>query len=173
MKYQNWVKKIEAPDELNFCVLPYDSKLKKLISIKNAFFSLILFSLQLCAGFINQTSSHYFWIFYPYILAFLPCVYFLTGAYSLFGLNEKISKKQWDKSLGRCRNSVLGLLIVSVLNCILEVIFIIINIKKHEILPKECIYLLLQISIVIICIFYSKFFNKCFSTYLTNREKSI
>lgn len=159
MKYANWVKKAVTPDVENYHILPYDEAKRKRFALINLLYGGVFFILIFCAGIINHPSSRTAWIFYPYILIMIPAAYFFAGALAFMKCPVNLSKKQWESSLARCKHSAAGLLILSVIHLILEVIFIIVH-RADGVFGKEAVYLSLFSVMIFICIIYGKFFDK-------------
>lgn len=186
-RYKNWVKNAETPDEPDFLVLPFSPSQKRKKSIENLLFCLLLLFLQILGGVLNPSSSRTAWIFYPYVIVFLPIVYFFSGAGSFFKLSEKLSRKEWEKSLARCKHSGIVLLVLSVINALLELVYIILNRGQlfarasadlSNALPgvnaggtlanggsglMDIIYLAVFISMSLVCVLYGIFFDRNFS----------
>lgn len=161
MKYLNWVKNAETPDQKNFLILPYDEKKKKRYAVMNFAFGILLLILLVSAGVLNHPSSRTAWIFYPYILNFIPLGHFFAGAFLFMKFPVNLSKKQWDSSLARCKHSAAGLLIFFSLNFLLDVIFLITH-RKNGFNAFEFIYILIFAVMILVIIFYSKFYDKRF-----------
>ena len=86
-RYKNWIKNAETPDENDYVVLPYDEKKKRRVALIHLCFCFLFIALQIVGGLVNQASSRTAWIFYPYIVLFLPIVYFAFGASSFVSLS--------------------------------------------------------------------------------------
>lgn len=162
MRYVDWVKNAETPDEENFYVLPYSEAEKKRIAVFNLLWTLSFLLVQTGAGLLNQSSSRTFWIFYPYVLAFVPVVYAVWGACSFFSCSASLSKKQYVSSLSRCKHSVTALLVLSVLQIVLSVVYLILHRSAlvTEGLIRELLYLGCMVLMCALCVLYGIFFNK-------------
>ena len=170
LRYKNWIKKAETPDEKDFFILPYDEKKKRKGAFINLCFCLIFLLLQIAAGLINQSSSRTAWIYFPYILIFLPIAYFFAGAYSFVAIKSdtestqnriSLSRKEWEKSLARCKHAGSALLVVSCINALLELVYIVLH--RNENIAKDFLYLGVLILIAAGCVLYGIYFDRSFS----------
>ncbi|MCR4940516.1 MAG: hypothetical protein K5930_10495 [Treponemataceae bacterium] len=186
-RYKNWVKSAERPDEADFLVLPFGVAEKRRKAVLNITFCILLLFLQIFGGSLNQSSSRTAWIFYPYVILFLPIAYFFSGALFFFKVSESLSRKEWEKSLARCKHSGIALLVLSALNAVLELVYIILNrgalfasasgalsgalpgVKAGETLAggisglMDIIYLAVFIFMSLVCLLYGIFFDRNFS----------
>ena len=170
LRYKNWIKNAETPDEKDFFILPYDEKKKRKGAFINLCFCLIFLLLQIAAGLINQSSSRTAWIYFPYILIFLPIAYFFAGAYSFVAIKSdtestqnhiSLSRKEWEKSLARCKHAGSALLVVSCINALLELVYIVLH--RNENIAKDFLYLGVLILIAAGCVLYGIYFDRSFS----------
>ena len=161
MRYVDWVKNAEKADVENFYVLNCDQKKKQHLALLNLCFGLVLLAFQLGAGFLNQSSSRTAWIFYPYILAFLPLAYFFFGAYHFFFCSPALSQKQYSASLSRCKHSMRALLVLSALQILLSLLYVFLKRQTlQQALFRELLYLAFLLLQTAITVAYSVFFNK-------------
>lgn len=75
-------------------------------------------------GFINQDSSRTIWIVIPFFCLFLPMAWFAIGAYSYWDAKLPMTEEQKKGSIVRMRHSVVGVIVVSAVNMILDIVFI-------------------------------------------------
>ena len=160
-RYKNWIKNAETPDEKDFFVLPDDGKRRH----KDAFINLG-FCFLFIALLVNQSSSRTAWIFYPYIVLFLPAVYFAFGAcaFSSFVFarsSVSLSRKEWEKSLARCKHSGGALLVLSGINALLEIVFIVLH--RNDGVMRDIVYLGALLVLVVCSVLYGAFFDRNFS----------
>lgn len=141
--------------------LPYDSKELK----KNKFicfgFWVTYLALFIVAGCLNQDSSRTIWIAVPYFLIFLPLGFDLIGLYNLSYLKTGFNKTDLNASIIKIKNSTLAIMLISILNIILDGIFIVINFKDI-ILIKELAYMLLMILLIIDVVIFGKNYDRMF-----------
>lgn len=162
-KYSNWVKKAEAPDIENYYAFK-DGRQGK--AVKNLFFCLFMFFLQIISGLINSPSSHSFLVFYPYIFVFLPFPFFLCASVRLFFLPDTLTKKQWDKSLGSLKHSDIGLIFTSGICLLCEIVYFFKHfsvLKTDGSFPVELLFFILHVVLVSSSVLYGFFYDKNFS----------
>lgn len=162
-KYSNWVKKAEVPDIVNYYAFSGNKKKKEIL---NLLFCLFMFFVHIVSGLINPPSSHSFLVFYPYAFIFLPFAFLLYASVRLFVLPETITKKQWDKSLGSLKHSDIGLIIVSGICVVCEIVFIsthISDLKDSASMTVELLFCGLQIVLLSSSVLYGFFYDKNFS----------
>ena len=170
LRYKNWIKQAETPDEKDFFILPYDEKKKRKGALINLCFCFIFLLLQIAAGLINQSSSRTAWIFFPYIMIFLPIAYFFAGAYTFVAIKSDVestqnsfslSRKEWEKSLARCKHAGSALLVLSGINALLEIVFIVLH--RNDIITRDIVYLGVLLCMAAMCALYGIFFDRNFS----------
>ena len=179
LRYKNWIKNAETPDEKDFFIIPYDEKKKRKIALINLYFCFLFLLLQILAGLMNQSSSRTAWIFFPYILLFLPIAYFFFGATTFITVPKKnsvmtidqeteheqscisLSRKEWEKSLARCKHSGFALLAISCINALLEFVYIVLH--RNDGITKDFLYLAVLIVMAAMCALYGIFFDRSFS----------
>ena len=178
LRYKNWIKNAETPDEKDFFILPYDEKKKRKGAFINLCFCFIFLLLQIAAGLINQSSSRTAWIFFPYISIFLPIAYFFAGAYMFVAIKPdtesepnsiSLSRKEWEKSLARCKHAGSALLVVSGINAILEIVYIVIH--RNDGIAKDFLYLGILLCMAALCSLYGIFFDRNFSKPAGNSDE--
>ena len=196
-RYKNWIKNAETPDEKDFFILPFDQKKKHKMALVNLCFCFLFIALQIAAGLVNQASSRTAWIFYPYIVLFLPVAYFAFGAVTFVGLSAasaevdaanaddasdvpqkngadgsyfqgglSLSRKEWEKSLARCKHSGVTLLVLSALNVLLELVYIFTHMRtapEAGNISREVLYLAVLVCLVLVSVGYGIFFDRSFS----------
>ena len=168
-RYKNWVKNAEAPDEEDFCVLPFGADEKRKKALVNLGFSFVFLLLQIVAGSLNPSSSRTVWIFYPYIVVFLPIAYFFSGALFFMKATERLSRKVWEKSLARCRHSGVALLVLAAVNALLELVFILLNRGEFSGwgfasgAGRDVAYFAVFLCMTAVCVLYGIFFDRSFS----------
>lgn len=162
-KYSNWVKKAEAPDIGNFYAFTGNKKKKSII---NFFFCFGMLVLQVVSGLINPPSSHSFLVYLPYVTVFLPFPFLLGASCRLFRQPVVLSRKQWEKSLGSLKHSDIGLIIVSGICLVCELVYIILHYQDlvtASSLPVEFAFCCLQAVLLAAAILYGVFYDKNFS----------
>ena len=165
-RYKNWIKNAETPDEKDFFVLPDDGKEKRKEALINLGFCFLFIALLVAAGLVNQSSSRTAWIFYPYIVLFLPAVYFAFGACAFASLvflrkSGSLSRKEWEKSLVRCKHSGGALLVLSGINALLDIVFIVLH--RNDGIMRDIVYLGVLLVLVVCSVLYGVFFDRNFS----------
>ena len=165
-RYKNWIKNAETPDESDYFVLPDDGKKRRKGALMNLCFCFLFIALLVAAGLVNQSSSRTAWIFYPYIVLFLPAVYFAFGACAFASLvlvrhNVSLSRKEWEKSLARCKHSGGALLVLSGINALLEIVFIVLH--RNDEIVRDIVYLGVLLGLTFGCVLYGIYFDRSFS----------
>ena len=82
-------------------VLPFDEDYKKRTYPKLISYGAGMFATLILQGLINQNSSRTIWVVLPYIVQFLPVLYFLLGVVEYIGAPIRMTRAQYDKSVGR------------------------------------------------------------------------
>lgn len=190
-RYKNWIKNAETPDEPDYHLLPYDEKTKGKVAAINFFFCVLMLLIQIAEGFVNQSSSRTYWVFFPYVFVFLPLAYLLAGSVSFFGMPVALSRKQWEKSLGRMKRSCIGVMIVDGISAVAELVYLIVyrttlwnavpSGTEGDILQNvpaafskeaamvggyrlELVYFGLQVMLLLCCVLYGFYYDRIFST---------
>ncbi len=170
LRYKNWIKNAETPDEKDFFILPYGENKKRKGAFINLCFCFIYLLLQVLAGLMNHSSSRTAWIFYPYILLFLPIAYFFAGALAFASIKPdtestqnaiSLSRKEWEKSLARCKHSGVALLVLSCANSLLELVYIVLH--WNDVFTKDFLYFGILICMAATCALYGIYFDRSFS----------
>ncbi len=178
IRYKIWIKNAETPDEKDFFVLPNDKKKKRKGALINLCFCFLFIALLVAAGLVNQSSSRTAWIFYPYIVLFLPAAYFAFGACAFASLSlaaetgqgrDSLSRKEWEKSLARCKHSGGALLVLSGINALLEIVFIVLH--RNDGIMRDFVYLGVLLCIILVCVLYGIYFDRNFSKPVGNSDE--
>ncbi len=152
--------------------LPFDEAKKKKTAWVNLGCSVLLLAVQLVTGMVNQDSSRTFWIVYPYMFVFLPCIYFLMGAVTYFEVPLKMQKAKYETSLVRIKRSCIGAMVLVALSAILDLIYIVIYHGSIQI-EKELIYLFFHMLFLVISYLYGRYYDKVYQGIVIeeNREE--
>ncbi len=142
--------------------LPYDHKQKRKNSLICIVYSLCELLIFVLAGLINQDSSRTFWIVFPYLFLFLPITFQLLGAINLILSDDIMAEKSFNNSLGRIKTSARLLIVLSVLNLVLDIVFILFHFGQIAI-SSEIIYLVCIVLIIIASIVFGFIFDKLFA----------
>lgn len=121
-------------------VLPYDEKQKKKTNWMQIGLTALITVLQLVTGMINQDSSHTFWVVYPYIFVYLPLIFLLLGVISYLECGIRIQEDQYDKSIRRIRRSVWGVIVLSVLAAVCDIVYLVLY-RGSINMVREVLYL--------------------------------
>lgn len=146
----------------DYYVLPFDKKEKRKTTLLNFVYIFFIISFMLIAGLLNADSSRTAWIVFPYIIQYLPIGYMIGGAITYITIPCRIQKIKYETSIERMRRSAIGILIFSIVNLILDTIFIFVHINNINLL-KEIIYLFSFVMIIVIVFFYRKYYNRVYS----------
>lgn len=142
--------------------LPYDHKQKRKNSFICIVYSLCELLIFVLAGLINQDSSRTFWIVFPYLFLFLPIACQLLGAINLILSDDIMAEKSFNNSLGRIKTSARLLIVLSVINLVLDIVFILLHFGQIAI-SSEIIYMVCIVLIIIASIVFGFIFDKLFA----------
>ncbi len=142
--------------------LPYDHKQKRKNSCICIVYSLCELLIFVLAGLINQDSSRTFWIVFPYLFLFLPIAFQLLGAINLILSDDIMAEKSFNNSLGRIKTSARLLIVLSVINLVLDIVFILLHFGQIAI-SSEIIYMVCIVLIIIASIIFGFIFDKLFA----------
>lgn len=123
--------------------------------------SIIIIALFIFAGIINPDSSRTFWIVFPYIFLILPIGFNFLGCFYLNSLEMTFDSVAYNQSIGRIRHSSEGIIVLSLINIVLDIIFIITKLNSINILMELC-YLFILILILGTTIFFGYLYGKYF-----------
>lgn len=137
--------------------LPLDEKGKKRTNWINFFFVILFFAGEIGLGLINQESSRTIWILLPYFTLFLPMAYFAVGAYSYATSPAQMERAAYRGSILRMHRSVLGIIILSVINMALDLVYIVTH--KPDIF-RELLYIGGFAVILVIAIGFALVYNR-------------
>lgn len=162
-KYSRWIKKTEETDIENFYAFTGNKKIK---AVRNALFCIFMFVMHVASGFTNPLSSHSFLVFFPYVFMFIPFPFLLASSVRLFILPVSITKKQWEKSLGSLKKAGIGLIILSGLCLLCEVVFFFTHtaqLRETGAIRTELVFGIMQLILFSASLLYGFFFDKNFS----------
>ena len=143
-----------------YCI-PLDEAGKKKAAVHNFLFGGSMLLIAVLAGMLNPESSRTAWIVFPYIFLYLPCAYMLFGAYAFTGAKLKMEKACYDGSIVRMMRSCRGVIILSILNVILDVVYMILHFDTINKM-KEFGYCGCLVVIAIIGIAYGIYFDRTY-----------
>lgn len=123
-----------------FYILPFDRRQKRKTNLINAAFTAVMAVLLVLDGMVNQDSSRTFWVVYPYIFIYLPLLFLLLGVVSYMDCGTRIQVDQYDKSIRRIRRSVWGVIVLSAIAAVCDVVFLVLYHDGIQ-LGREVIYL--------------------------------
>ena len=141
--------------------LKFDIKTKKKIQGVCLAFGVLLLAALMIPGLLNQPSSRSIMVCLPYVVMFLPLIFFFFGIFSFFQASLLLTRERFDKSVLRMKHSVVALFVLAVISVLCEVIWIIMN-KGGEAPVKEFIYLLCHIPLMILVFVFGKYYDKAF-----------
>lgn len=148
----------------DYYVLPLDKKLKKKTAIFNFVYIFLVMIMMMFAGSLNTTSSRTAWIVFPYVFTLLPIGYMLSGAITYVKAPVRMQRVQYELGIERMRRSAIGIIIMTAMDAILDVIFLFTH-WKQLILVRELLYLLSFVVIIVIIMFFRCFFNQYYSNF--------
>ncbi len=100
--------------------------------IVSAVIIFMIFGLFFTGATLNNESSRIFYIAIPYISIFLPASLLAGGLFNLCISPEKMTEKQYAKSIVRMKNSTLAIMILSISSTVGDLIFSIISRNLSE-----------------------------------------
>lgn len=110
----------------------------------------------LVAGLMNSGAGHSFLVTIPYVISFLPTVYFILGASGIRRMGEMLEEEQYEKSIGRTARSSIMTCFFSVVTLLTDLIFMI---RSHERirLPGDLIF---PAAMIVMCALSFIFFRR-------------
>lgn len=145
----------------DYYILPLDEDGKKKTNLVNIGLAVMLISIQVVAGMVNQDSSRTFWIVYPYLFIFLPLAYLFIGAVSYWSDPLKMQKAQYETGLARIRRSCIGAMALTVISAALDVIYMFLHHAEIR-MGRELLYLLCHILLLAGAFLYGRYYNKTY-----------
>ena len=154
-------------DDNRFYKLDINEIEKKKIKLQNwiYFFGMLFFWIM--AGLANQDSSRTFYVLFPYYFIFLPIIYFGYGALNFSGVEVIMDGIAYDGSIRRMHRSGLGIIIWTGINILLDIIYIIVNLKTAN-LMREVIYSVLLLGVIAVGFMFAKFYDKNYSKFASD-----
>ena len=143
-------------------VLPYDENEKKKTYLPCVLYGIGMFAALVVQGMVNQTSSRTLWVVLPYIIEFLPVIFFLLGVLEYALSTPRMTRQQYDKGIGRMHFCGIAVIVLAIISIISEVVYLIIRRGQYDI-KLELFYLLLHLPVVIVALLFAKYYNKNFS----------
>ena len=117
----------------------------------------------LIAGICSSGAGRNFLVTIPYVISFLSIVYFIMGAYAIGKMKELLEEEQYEKSIGRTARSAIMTGFLSVVTLICDVAFMIKSRDQIQI-PGDIIFLLAELILVILAIFYFRSSKKALNS---------
>ncbi|MCR5657633.1 MAG: hypothetical protein K6G06_09250 [Butyrivibrio sp.] len=143
-------------------VLPFDENLKKKTYLPCGLFYIAMMAAIILEGCINQTSSRTLWVVLPYMIQFLPALFFLLGLVEYIGATPRMTRQQYDKGIGRMHFCGVAVIVLAAISALCEVIYLILRRGQYDI-KSELIYLAMHVPVVLVAIAFGKYYNKHFS----------
>lgn len=153
--------------EGSYFELPYDERQFKKNKAICFIFSFLFLLIYLGAGLINPDSSKTAWIVFPYFFLFLPVGFNLLGAFNLVGQKCRMEKAGYEESIIRLKRSSIAILVLSVFNIVLDLIFICINYKEINFVI-EISYILILLMLIASVIAFGVKYDKMFGGVIRN-----
>ena len=151
-------------------VLPYDETEKKKTYVPCILFGIGMFLATILPGMVNQSSSHTLWVVLPYMIQFLPVLFFLIGVVEYIGATPRMTKPQYDKGIGRMHFCSAALIVLSVISALCDVLYMILRRGEYDI-TREIIYLLLHIPVILAAFLFGRYYNKKFSAITVEKNR--
>ena len=141
--------------------LQFDLKTKKKIQFICLIFGLLMLAALLVPGLLNQPSSRSVMVCLPYVLIFLPLIFFFFGVFSFFQASLLLTRERFDKSVLRMKHSAIAIIVLVVISAICGTIWFIMN-KGGEAPLKELVYLLSHIPLAVLAVIFGRYYDKAF-----------
>ena len=145
----------------DYYCLPLDEAAKKKAGTGNLLFGFGMLALIVTAGLLNADSSRIAWITFPYIFLFLPCAYLLFGAFSFLSAGVRMTKPVYDGSLVRMQKSCWGVIILTGINLILDIVFMILNHAEIH-MGKEGLFSVLMAGLLLLGILFGRYYDRTY-----------
>lgn len=146
----------------DYYVLPFDKREKKKNAVILFVFVCLILGVQIIAGLVNQDSSRTAWIVFPYLMIFVPVAYMFRGFLGFAVCPSRMQKVQFETGIERCRRSAIGILILTSLSLMLDVVYMVLH-RVELCVEKELLYAGCHIVLIMLIIFFGKYYNKVFS----------
>ncbi|WP_155994797.1 hypothetical protein [Butyrivibrio sp. WCE2006] len=143
-------------------VLPFDETQKKKTYLSCVLYGIGMFAALIIQGLVNQTSSHTLWVVLPYILQYLPVLFFIVGIIEYIDATPRMTRKQYDKGIGRMHFCAIAVIVLTGLSAVCEIIYLVIRRGQYDI-KLELLYLLLHIPVIFVALLFAGYYNKNFS----------
>ena len=139
--------------------LDFDAKTKKVLALKCLFFGILMGVFLVIPGLLNQPSSRSLSVCLSYVIMYLPLILFFFGALSFMSSGTMLTRKAYDKSLRRMRDSAAAFIVISVISLLIALVWFIKN-KGGEAPLKEVVYMGLHVPQIAVGVVYGKFYNR-------------
>lgn len=137
----------------------------KLLKFTYLSISLVLAILFTAGGYINNPGSRVIYVILPYITMFLPIVFMLSDAVKIIFSDNKMTFKQYDRSVLQLKRSGTALIVISAAAIAGEISYLIFN-GASAVLSSEIPYFLVCFAIFSISVAFNFIQRKapCIST---------
>ena len=92
------------------------------------------------AGFLDAQASFTAYVFMPYIITFLPIVYSVADGFKLISYDDKLTHKQYDKSVVNLKHTSIATIVLSILSLIGNIVMYIMAIGFDKFQIKNIYY---------------------------------
>lgn len=130
-------------------------RMRTIIRISVAIFIVIYVAL----GFLNNNGSRCFYVLMPFICMFLPLTYLLRSYLRIPKELQRIEYAIYDKSYLRLKYSVVGMIGTSITTVLGDIVYIIRN-ASEIVMPREILFVMSNIMIVVISIILLQYHNR-------------
>lgn len=142
--------------------LTFDESRKKQTGIGNIVYTVVFLAFWIIAGLMNTDSSRVFWVLFPYYFICLPIIYFGYGAVNYLTLPIRMERMAYDASIRRMHRSGLGIIIMTAITILLDIIYMIINHQNVNI-GKEILFIVCLAGVIVVGILYARFYDKYYA----------
>lgn len=134
----------------------FDLPAGKLKRLKLIYFSisLVLLALFVAGGYVNNPGSRVIYVILPYITMFLPIAFMLSDAVKIIFSDNKMTYKQYNRSVLQLKRSVIALIVISAAAIAGETAYIVFN-PFRVIFSSEIPYFLVCVVIFFISVIFN------------------
>lgn len=146
----------------DYYVLPFDEHRKAKTAALNLLFSFLFVGLHVAAGIVNASSSHTFWIVFPYFFLFLPEAYMFVGVISYALAPVRMERADYMGSIVRMKHSCMAVLVLAGINMLLD-LFYMIRYHAGIMLGRELFYFGCFAVLAALCVLYGFCYDRMFA----------
>ena len=146
--------------------LPFDGQTKKKTYLPCIGLGVMTVLILIGQGLINQPSSRTVWVVLPYLLQFLPALFFFTGLAEYMMASVGMKRSEYEKGVQRMRNCAIGLIATAAASALADLVYIIMGFAKGGMdtgFTRELIYFIWHAATICAALMFGKYYNRTFS----------